>query len=259
MTALFGGRIMTLKDFKEMINRTLFCAISYKNAFYSGVLLKKSEGKLVMVATDNKVVGLAIKDVGDAFPDFDKVVIAPKILNKIAKRKRDTSLFSISVSEGKIYFHIGSAIICTELQPSNFPHLSPNADDFLKRFPSRFSFVVERIPFFEALSMVSAITDFQPLKVYFLLSNGLLSLQTFDGEDTAKVEVPCNYSGETTEFLLSSKYITEIIEHIETASVNIRIHGNKKIVVIPEPVQDYYFLLAQIMQNTNTNKEEKHT
>ena len=250
---------MTLKDFKEMINRTLFCAISNKDAFYSGVLVKKSEGKLVMVATDNKVIGFAIKDVGDGFPDFDKVVVTPNIFKKIAKRKRDTNFFSISVSEGKIYFHIGSAIICTELQPSNFPRLSPNADDFLKRFPSPFSFAVERLQFFEALGMVSAITDLQPLRVYFFLSNGLLSLQTFDGEDTAKVEVPCNYSGESIEFLLSSKYVTEIIEHIDSMRITIRIDGNHKVAIIPEPEQDYYFLLAQMKRNTNTNKEEKQT
>ena len=250
---------MTLKDFKEMINRTVFCAMGERGYFFYGVLLKKLEGKLVMIASSNSMMGFAIKDVGNDFPDFDKVIISPKVLQKIAKRKRDKSKVSISVSEKTINFNIGSSSISADLMFDFFPRISPNAEEFSKRFPTPYSFVAERLPLIEALKMASAITTFTFVKVAFFLSPGTINLKIFDDEDIAEVEVPCNYSGEDIDFQVDAKYLTESLEHIDTENVNIRIDSNRKIAVIPEPEQDYHFLLAQILRNKNTNKEEKQT
>jgi len=236
------GLKMKLRDFKEMINRTVFCALSDKDAHFRGVLLKRSEGKLVMVATNNRVLGFASSNVGDDFPDFGEAVVLPEVLRKIAKRKRDTVSLSISVSGNEVNFHIGSDCVSAETVSGNHPQFVR----ILENIPPT-SFTVDRLLLLEALGMVSVT---EGGSVYFALSSGTLILQTDDENSSAEVEVPCDYSGEKAELTFSMEYITEIVKHIDTERVSIRFDTRNIIVAImPVPEQGYFFLLAQKRRN----------
>jgi len=238
------GLKMKLRDFKEMINRTVFCALSDKDAHFRGVLLKRSEGKLVMVATNNRVLGFASSNVGDDFPDFGEFVVPPEVLQKIAKRKRDTVSLSISVSNNEVNFRIGSACVSAETVSGNHPQFVR----ILENIPTA-SFAVDRLLLLEALDMISATRGVWG-SVYFALSSGTLILQTDDENSSAEVEVPCDYSGEKADLTFSMKYITEIIKHIDTERVSIRFGTrNITVAIMPVPEQGYFFLLAQKRRN----------
>jgi len=97
-TKIFSIEIL-LRDFKEMIRQVAFCAGADGNDSCSGVFLEKHNGSLVLAATNNRRLGLAKVDAGDAFPDFGRIMVSASALKKIAKLKADTSTLAISVSD----------------------------------------------------------------------------------------------------------------------------------------------------------------
>jgi len=134
---------MILKDFQEMINQTIFCVSGRRieaGREVFEVYLEKTGGKLTLAATDNYRLGVSIRAIGDDFPDFDGVFISAAVLRKIAERKRNTALLSISVSRNEVSgagdivnFYIGSACVSVKAIPSEFFHLY-SAEDISRRF-----------------------------------------------------------------------------------------------------------------------------
>jgi len=235
-----------LKDFKEMIRRTAFCAGADGNDSCSGVFLEKHCGSLVMAATNNRRLGFAKMDAGDALPDFGRIMVSVSVLKKIAKLKADTSTLSISVSDKEVCFCIGSTSITAKRLSCRLGGFPQNQEEFPRIFP--LSFTVDRLSFLEALRMVSLVIDLNlGHPVYASLSPGLLALRTdYDGESAEVEEIPCGYSGEKTEAVFNTRYIREVTEHIHTECVTIRFADDHlNVAVLPEPQHDYFYLFAQ--------------
>ena len=242
---------MRLKDFKEMINRTVFCAssgiISPRSARWKGgeVLLEKSGGKLAMAAVNNNCkLGFVSRDAEDDFPDFDRVVVPPEVLQKIAGRKRDTVPLSVSVSGNEVNFHIGSACVAATALPGEFVKFPRAPEEFPRLFPQ--SFTVDRVSLLELLGIVSAAVKLWKPAVNIDLSPGKLASFTGDDDFSAEAEIPCGYSGEETPLTFNAKFLTEIIGHIDTERVTIRFDvNNATVLVLPEPERGYFYFLAQ--------------
>ena len=238
---------MLLKDFKEMIRRTAFCAGADGNDSCRGVFLEKCGGNLVMAATNNRRLGFAQADAGEAFPDFDRIMVSASVLKRIAKSKADASTVSIRVSDTEAYFCIGSARIATKRLPGKLGGFPQKQDEFPRIFP--LSFTVDRLAFLEELRTVSLVID--PSlghPVYASLSKGSLALHTaYDGESADVEDIPCDYSGGKAEAVFNARYLKEITEHIHTDCLTVRFatdHLNAA--VLPKPRQDYFFLFAQM-------------
>jgi len=241
---------MKLKDFREMAERTTFCALSgiidlprARRVLDEKVYLEKSEGTLIMAASNNRLLGFTCRIIGDDFPDFDKVIVPASVLRKIA-RKRGKEEFAIFIEGKNVNFHIGCACISVEALSGEFTRFYRNPEEFPKLFP--LSLTVERLAFFEALKMASFMTSIEKPEVCIDLSPEILTLYAGDDEGSFETNVPCNYLGEKAELTFNIKMLMEIIEHIDTALVHIRFEDQKPTVVfLPDPKQDYFFFLAQ--------------
>jgi DNA polymerase III sliding clamp (beta) subunit (PCNA family) len=244
---------MRLKDFKEMINRTIFCAssgiISPPSAHWKDgkVLLEKISGNLIIAVLNNynnSRLGFFSRNVGDDFPDFDKIVVPPQVLQKVTGRKQDTAPLSISISGKVVNFNIGSASITTTTFSEEFIKFIRNADEFPKKYP--LSFTVDRVLLLESLGQVSIATEIWKPAVNIELSSGTLALHTGDDDCSANTEIPCDYSGENMVLAFHVKYFTEIIEHICTERVTIIFDVKKEtVVILPMPEQNCFYFLAQ--------------
>jgi DNA polymerase-3 subunit beta len=247
---------MELKDFKEIIIQTVFCAPSGTIVRRSpketlAVFLEKNEGRLIMAATNNRRLGFASRVVGNDFPDFDGLLVPAEVLQKIAKRKRDTVPLSISVTGKEVNFHIGSACFPTMALPGESIKFHRNPEEISQIFP--FSFTVDRSVLIEALGRVSIMLDlwrWNPT-VYLDILSGTLGLHTSSDEyGSAEHEIPCGFSGEKAELTLHARYFMEILEHIDTERIKIRFGTrNATVVVLPEPERDYHYFLAQIRRD----------
>jgi len=244
---------MKLEIFKEMINRTVFCALSgiiesRPSHRREEVYLEKSAGKLIMAAANNMRLGFISRAVSDDFPDFNGVIVPAAVLQKIAKRKRGTTPLSISISGNEIHFHIGSVCVSSNLLPGEFIRFYRDPKELPSIFPLLFT--VDRLSLLESFRIISAVIDFRWSAVNFYLSPGTLVLHTGDEELSAEDEIPCDYSGDKMTLTFNAKFFREIIEHIDTERVSIRFDdGNATVAVLPEPEQDYHFFIAQRRRN----------
>jgi DNA polymerase III sliding clamp (beta) subunit (PCNA family) len=181
---------------------------------------------------------------GDDFPDFDKIVVPPEVLQRIAKRKQDSTPLSISVSGKDVCFNIGSASVTTATFSEEFIKFIRNADEFPEKYP--LSFTMDRVLLLESLGQVSIATEIWKPAVNIELSSGTLALHTGDDDCSANTEIPCDYSGENMVLAFHVKYFTEIIEHICTERVTIRFDAKKEsVVILPVAEQNCFYFLAQ--------------
>jgi len=246
---------MQLKDFREMVNRVLFCAksgLSYGNA-KEEAFLEKKRGELVIAASNEKLyyrLGFATMTVENDFPDFDLIIVRAKDLRKIVRARGTAQSMSIRVSGGEASFYVGSTRITANTLPLptmdsgilkivlelckrngiTKPHnpLMPH-EKFMRLYGARES-LPERFPSFfavncplllETLDIVSAIADGWSY-LTLNLSHGTLVLRVISDGDSAEAEIPCNYSGEaaTLEFMLG--FFTEIIKRVGDDFVSVR-------------------------------------
>ena len=206
---------MKLEIFKEMINRTVFCALSgiiesRPSHRREEVFMEKSGGKLIMAAANNMRLGFISRSVSDDFPDFTGVIVPAAVLQKIAKRKRGTTPLSISVSGNEIHFHIGSVCVSSNLLPGEFIRFPRDPKELPSILPLLFT--VDRLSLLEAFRIISvAVIDYRWSPVNFYLSPGTLGLHTGDEELSAEAEIPCDYSGGKMTLTFNAKFFREII------------------------------------------------
>lgn len=245
---------MILLDFNEMINRTVFCAscgIIKLGRLCPEVFLEKSAGNLIMAAhTSNRMMGFAVRAVGNDFPDFDGILVPAAILQKIAKRKKDTVPLSVSVSGKEVSFHIGSACVSAMALPGDFIRFYRNPEEFPRILP--LSITVDRLPLIKALDMVAVMVEPGNPALELCLSAGTLALRYSGDEGSVDTELPCDncpasqHLGDNVKLSLHVKHFTEIITHIDSERIKIRFDAqNATVAVLPEPERDYYYFLAQ--------------
>ena len=70
----------------------------------NGVYFEKSDTSLVMVATDGRRLSYIMKEVDGSIPDFNGVIIPPKILTLVRKLASGQGNINIAVYRQE-YFH----------------------------------------------------------------------------------------------------------------------------------------------------------
>ena len=251
---------MKLKDFREMINRMLFCADEHFARIkpdWEDVYLEVSGGKLIM-ATFTVLpfyrMGLASVDLKpDNRSDDCSAYVRAAFLRELAGNENLKSLrlgFPPSQDEwsfaekhrhgdneplwfsdaggGHVYLNIGESALLIR-RPAfysgrgyEFTRYCHDRENYLDDiFPVSFS--VDRRMLLEALNTVSVIVTKQfSCMLYADLSPGKMLMRAFDFGDSAETEIPCDYSGMETGLTFEVKLFRETIEHIETERVNIR-------------------------------------
>ena len=269
---------MTVKDFAEMVNRVLFCTKNMISKFagstaqYAELYLEKTEGNLIMTASSEEPYyqsGFVRHNAGDDFPDFHGTYLSVRKMGEVAKMK-GVRLLSISPHANKewddvfsIYRHytelrFTSESACISVREdssySDFNWIGRygNADKLARFFPCSVS--LNRLSFLEALNMVASIANLRfSCLLYLDLFPGTLVLRTFDFEDSAIIEIPCEYSGNETTLTFEVKLLAETIKHIGTEHVSIRFAQRKvNAAILPvhsrketKEQHDYFFILGQ--------------
>ena len=210
--ASFGGMAFSKGEVREKVKRELFCAKDGDGVYFRGVMLKKEEGKLIMAATNSQQFGVAMIDVGDAFTDFDAVVVSLSFLQKIDKLKCGTSNLVISVSDKAIIFTISGINKAMDLVSVRFPQYRTIPKNF-SCYTLPFSFTVNRKNLvrrcFESPWGIfgSSFFDFSPEKVVCLyLSQGKINLKNFKYEDYKRGKAASDDSGDFLEYLENSSH-----------------------------------------------------
>jgi DNA polymerase-3 subunit beta len=229
------------KDIIEMITQTIFAVSEDETRYYmNGVFFEKQDSSLVMVATDGRRLSYIKKECEEAIPDFEGVIIPPKVLGLIKKLASGEGELSIAVSEKSIFVSFDNLKLASNLIEGQFPNYSrviPQEQEH--------SITVEKAPFLEALKRVSLLVEQKSRRVYLSLMDDVLTLSSEESEiGIAKEELPCDYKGEDANIALNYLYLEDPLKVIEEEEVNIRFtEVNKAITLQPIPQGDYFHIV----------------
>jgi len=227
---------ISVKDFKEMVNQTVFAVSDDETRFFmNGVYLEKVDNKIVMVATDGRRLAYIEKEAND-IQNFPGIIVHPKILNVITKRAGDEGLIAISVTDKIIFVRFGSYNFSSVLLDGQFPN-------YRKVIPEEQpnSLSVNRAEMLDALRRVSLLVEQKSHRVYLGLKPGIMEIYSEEGEiGDAKEEIPCKYDGEEVALALNYRYIEEPFKAINSDEICIRFSGpSKAITIVPVPKTDF--------------------
>ena len=229
-----------VKDFKEMVTQTVFAISDDETRYFmNGVYMEKTEGKIVMVATDGRRLAYIGKE-ADGIEDFMGVIIPPKILNIITKRAGDEGLIDISVNDKMIFVRFGSYILSSVQLEGQFPN-------YRKVIPEEQTSVLylNRIETLDALKRVSLLVEQKSHRVHLGIKPGSMEIYSEENEiGEAKEEISCKYEGEETSLALNYRYIEEPFKVINTDEICISFTGpSKAITIVPVPQTDFFHIV----------------
>ena len=114
---------ITQRDYFDMIDKTSFAvADNDSRHFLTGVYMEKKDDKLVMVATDGKKLACVRRQFEQDIPDFQPSIIPVRFLNLIKSIGSGEGVFSIAISEGRMFVKIESRLIYSSLITSKYAY-----------------------------------------------------------------------------------------------------------------------------------------
>lgn len=228
-------------EFKEMITQTIFAVSDDETRFFmNGVYFEKQEENLIMVATDGRRLAYISKPVCTENVNFEPSIVPTKLLNIILKRASSEGNISLAIVNKMIYFKFGNYNFSSVLIDGQFPNYKrviPETQD--KHFQ------INRKDLIEALKRVGLLVEQKSRRVFFALSDGLLTITSQESEiGTAKEEVPCRYVGEEITMALNYVYVEEPMKVIDTEYLTFEFTEYMKAVTIkPEPSTDFFHIV----------------
>ena len=237
---------LPIKQFKEMINQTVFAVSDDETRYFmNGVYLEKSNGKIIMVATDGRRLAYAEKD-DDSIKDFLGVIVPPKILNVIVKRAGEEGLIALSVTDKILFVRFGSYNFSSVLLEGQFPN-------YRKVIPEEQTntLSVNRLEMLDALRRVSLLVEQKSHRIYFGIKPGMMEIYSEEGEiGEAKEEIPCKYDGEETSLALNYRYIEEPFKVMDSEEICINFSGpSKAITIVPVPKTDFFHIVMPMQSS----------
>jgi DNA polymerase-3 subunit beta len=232
---------ISVKDFKEMIQETVFAVSDDETRYFmNGVLFEKIGDKFVMVATDGRRLAYIDKEAGTGIEEFTRNIIPPKILNIIMKRAGDEGMISISVTDKMIFVQFGSYKLSSVLIEGQFPNYNKVIPE-----SQNFSFTVNRTEMLDALRRVSLLVEQKSHRVYLGVVPGTVSVYCEESEiGNAREEIPCKYDGEEVSIALNYRYIEEPFKVMDCNEISIHFtEPNKAITIKPVPERDFFHII----------------
>lgn len=184
----------------------------YLNGIYFHMAKSGADKTLRAVATDGHRLArieVALPAGADGMPG---VIVPRKVIYELKKLLAESEGdVNISLSESKIRFVIGSAVIVSKLIDGNFPdyeRVIPAANDKILE--------VDRKLFAQAVDRVSVISSEKTRAVKLAAESGKITLTATSTEHGAATEeLDATYSANAIEIGFNSRYLLEMLTNIE--------------------------------------------
>ncbi|MBI9103549.1 MAG: DNA polymerase III subunit beta [Spirochaetales bacterium] len=229
------------KDFIEMISQTIFAVSDDETRYFmNGVYLENDEGNLIMVATDGRRLSFIKKNFDGVIGDFKGIIIPPKVLLLIRKLSSGEGNFFLAISDKNIFIKFDNQKISSNLIEGQFPN-------YHRVIPEKqeYEMIMDKNELSSALMRVSLLVENKSKRIYFALSEDVLTLSSEESEiGVAKEEIACKYNGPESSIALNYSYISDPLKVIKDEEVCIRYsEPNKAITILPSPETDYFHIV----------------
>ncbi|OJF76573.1 MAG: DNA polymerase III subunit beta [Treponema sp. CETP13] len=229
------------KEFKDMVTQTIFAVSDDETRFFmNGVYFEKKDDNLILVATDGRRLAFISKPVFQGIDTFEPAIVPPKILSSILKHASSEGNISIAIIEKMIFFKFDSYSFSSVLIDGQFPNYSrviPEAQDH--------HFMLNRQELLEALKRVGLLVEQKSRRIYFGLSDGMLTITSQESDiGTAKEEIPCEYSGDEITIAMNLLYLLEPLKVINSDQIKFEFTEAMKAVTLkPNPESDFLHII----------------
>jgi len=212
---------MAAGEIRALIDRTRFAISTEETRYYlNGIYVHAAErdGAAVLraVATDGHRLASVESPLPEGAAGMPGVIVPRKAVSELRKLIEDHSDdVDIALSETKIRFTFGGAVLTSKLIDGTFPdyeRVIPEGND-------KHMDVDHRI-FGDAVDRVSAISSEKSRAVKMRLAPGVLTLAASSSEHgSATEELEVAYDGEEIEIGFNSRYLLDIAQQIEGDSM----------------------------------------
>lgn len=240
---------MSSKDFKQMIQHTIFAVSDDKNRYFmTGAYFLKKDENLTMVATDGRRLSCVNKPAYE-IQDFSPAIIPVKILSCILKHAPEEGNIQIAVIDKSIFVKFANHEFYSSLIDGQFPNYQKVIPEGLSQ-----SFMVNKADLDAALKRTTIMVDKKVSRIIFKISSGVLKLISPESNDgSADEEIPCRYDGKDISMALNYTYVTDPLKVIESENVVFDFNVNedasgeasitKAVIMRSEPAGDYIHVI----------------
>ncbi|MCE3232319.1 MAG: polymerase subunit beta [Rickettsiaceae bacterium] len=196
-----------------LIDKTKFAISTEETRYYlNGIYFHAKEDKLCSVATDGHRLAKIEIDLPEGANGMPGVIIPRKTVGELRKLIDEAEEdVQISLSENKISFVCGEAVLLSKLIDGTFP-------DYEKVIPSGNNRVMEidAAAFTKAVDRVSTISFEKTKAIKLAVTSGKLTLSAVNEENgSATEEVDVTYSSGPVEVGFNSRYVMDMMAGIE--------------------------------------------
>lgn len=208
---------MPASELARLIDKTRFAVSTEETRYYlNGIHLHAADrdGRKTLraVATDGHRLALAETDLPDGAASMPAVIVPRKPIQELRRLLEDLDGdVEVSVSDGKIRFELGAAVLTSKLIDGAFPdyeRVIPRGNDKILR--------VDRAPFAQAVDRVATISQEKSRSVKLALSEGMLALTVNNPESgAANEELVADYSSDEMAIGFNARYLLDVASQIE--------------------------------------------
>ncbi len=209
---------------RQIIDKTRFAISTEETRYYlNGIYLHVSDEAqpvLKAAATDGHRLARVTVPRPDGAQGMPGVIIPRKCVVELRKLLEEVDgTVQVSLSDSKIRFGLGNAVLTSKLIDGTFPDYSrviPTANDKLLKIDPR--------GFEEGVDRVSTIASERTRAVKMALERDKVTLSVTSPENgTAAEEVPADYGAESFEIGFNARYLMDILAQIEGDTVEVHL------------------------------------
>ena len=208
-------------DLSRIIDKTKFAISTEETRYYlNGIYLHATEGKLRTVATDGHRLALAEMPIPAGAEGLPGIIIPRKTVAELRRLIDGVSgEIELSVSEAKIRFKVGSAILTSKLIDGTFPdydRVIPKGNDK--------ELVIDNKVFASAVDRVATISAEKSRSIKLTLDKDSLALAVNNPEHgNANEDLAVDYSADPLEIGFNAKYLMDVCSQIEGRDIHIHL------------------------------------
>ena len=227
-------------ELKRLVDKTRFAISTEETRYYlNGIYLHVADGTdgkvLRAVATDGHRLAQADTAVPEGAEGMPGVIVPRKTVNEIRKLIDEfDGHVSVSLSETKIRFGFGQAVVTSKLIDGTFPDYSrviPKGNDKQLTLDCR--------SFASAVDRVSTISTDKSRSVKLSLGEDSVTLSVTSPENgTATEELSAGYQADAMDVGFNSRYLLDILGQIEGQTVLARLASPEAPTVVTDEADD---------------------
>lgn len=234
------------KDFIGMVSQTIFAISDDETRYFmNGVYMEKGEDRLIMVATDGRRLSYISNSPDGEVPEFDGIIIPPKVLNLVKKLASGEGELKLAVADKILFAKFDNQKVTSTLIDGQFPNYSrviPETQDYEVQ--------VNRSELIAALRRVSLLADHKSKRIFLSVSAEKLTLKSDEVSEIGMAEesIDCRYEGPESNFALNHVYLSDPLKVIDDEEVSMKFTETHKAITMVSVPESSYFHIVMPMQ-----------